>query len=744
MRAERYKLGCNDRVTINGVHYRPSGRKGRVNLLRLVVDNAMVDTTVTPLSDEEYARLRESRKIRIEPGYYSLAYQLLRDRAPGTNLWDLAGLRDDVLRDIAWKVEWCVRFRHAHTGQAGHVIRRKKTPKDLGDFIEAERQSIHEWYIDKFDESRPPGRTRKGHIRKDYDYPSATTLREWVNLLQAGEEQPGVFRPQYDKCGNRNQLAEEVRTVVEREVRKITTGNKVRPSEVFARVQAELLILNRNRAPEHRLSVDESAVRRRVRKLPPILLDLAELGQKRTELKYTPVGKGLVSVDGLTPLARMDRVEMDDWDMDLFVVLKHRHVRPSVTGKARTEARRLKKNRVTVRCTVTVAIDVVTKCVVGLHVTPFKPSAAGSKSALQSVVVDKNPVARLAGCRSDWPMTARPLEVATDGGSAFHGDFEDALGRLGVEHRYPGKDPRTRGTIESFFRNFKRLCRLYTGQSFANIVEKGDYPSEEMAGLLAENVYLRLIRFIVDDYHQRQHEGLGGRRPYEAWQRAENDLDPPPDHIGRLLAFGLQVPNRTVGVDGVTFMHAKYKNALMGRLRAYLGQRRTTIVTDPNDMGCILVHVPRDLRVHFPNEGAYLVFEADGCSGVPLTEWLRNNRELRRFEKQERLAGNAVRLTALIDLMKDAEDARRAAGVPSHLISEEQFHQLVRVIERRGHVMMTEPPAPSGPASTADQGAGSIGTSVARPAGGRRGPSKASQVPPELDGSINMYGEDEE
>lgn len=745
MEAQPYKFGCNDRVTIDGVHYRPIGRNGRVNLLRHVIHDAAMDTTVRPLSDEEHARLREQRKIRVDEGYYSLAFQLLRDRAEGTNLSDLSDLDDETLRDIVWKVEWSTRFRHAHTGQAGHEIHRKKTPGDMAAFITAEREIIHRWYLDTFGVVRPPGRrAAPGERRKTYDYPSPSALRNWVNLLDAGEDQPGVFRPQYANCGNRNQLDERVRGIVEKHVRQYATGLRIKPVDVFTRVETDLMILNRRLPPGEQVTVAESTIRRRIRKLPPLLVDLAHLGPKRTELKYAPVGKGLISVDGLTPLARMDRVEMDDWEMDLFTILGDRRVRPHLTPAVRAEERRLKKNRTVVRCTVTVAIDVVTKCVVGLHVTPFAPSTAGSKSALLSILADKNGIAKLAGASSQWPMTSRPGEVSTDGGPAFGREFHETLGKLRIEHRLPGKDPRTRGTIESFFRTLKRLCRIYTGQSFSNVVEKGDYQSERLASLLSEDIYLRLVRFIVDEYHHRPHDGLGGMRPFEAWRRADNDLDPPPDHFNRLLAFGLAVRNRVVAVDGVTFLHARYQHPLMGKLRGFLGDRRVTIVTDPNDMGRILVSVPPDLRTHFPGEGAYLVFEADDADGVPVVEWLHENRQLRAFEKAEKLAGNPFRLMAHHDLMKDAEEARRRAGVPSHVVSEEQFNRMVRMVERRGHVAVMRRPVPAGPAMGGDVGPGRIGNSVATPRGGRRRPGTTTQPPAALDGSVNLYGEDDE
>ena len=751
MPAPSYKFGHNDRITNNGVHYRPAGRQGRANLLRLVIDNAVVDTAMKPLTDDEYVRLNADRKIRVEEGYYSLAFQLLRDRAAGTDLSDLSDLNDKQLRDIAWKVEWCRRFNVARIGSASRETPLRKTPEDMDAFITSQRDLIHRWYIDTFDASRPPGRRFTGYPRKPFDYPGSTTLREWLVMFEAGEHQPGVFRPQYDKCGNRNQLDHRAKAIVEKEVRKFATGNRIKAEDVFTRVEAELMILNNglSRGTPH-VTVDSRAIRRRIAKLPPILVDMAHLGPKQTELKYMPIGKGMATVDGISKLGRMDRVEMDDWEMDLFAIIKHRQVRGLITPEAKLAARKLQKNRVTVRCTVTVAIDTVTKCIVGLHVSPFAPSAAGSKSALQSILVDKNEAARFAECASDWPMMARPNEIATDEGPAFRGDFTETLRKLGIEHRLPGKDPRSRGTIESFFRTLKRFCRIYTGQSFSNIVEKGDYNSEEMASTLVEDIYPNLVRFIVDEYHHKSHSGLCGARPYTAWQRNVQEgeewaeLNPVPDYLNRHLAFGLAVPNRVLSADGITYLGATYTHDQMGKMRAYLGDRRLTIVCDPCNVERILVRVPPDIRQHFPNDGAYLVFDAPALEGMDLNDLLKDNAALRRFEKQEKLTGNPFRLTAHRELMGAAEEARRRAGVPSHVVSEDQVNRLVKLMERMGTVRRSKQPAPSGPAINGDVGSGRIGISLAKPTKARLPAPRPASGSPDSDDSINMYGEDDE
>ncbi|WAP70070.1 integrase core domain-containing protein [Jiella pelagia] len=129
-------------------------------------------------------------------------------------------------------------------------------------------------------------------------------------------------------------------------------------------------------------------------------------------------------------------------------------------------------------------------------------------------------MAKWAGCRSDWAMFGRFECLATDGGPPFRDEFEDAVRHCRSGRSLPDQDPRMRGTIESFFRLFRRLCRYFTGQSFSNVVEKGDYEAEEMASLVFEGLVRAAIVFIVDSYHHRKHRGLGGRTPYAVWNEA--------------------------------------------------------------------------------------------------------------------------------------------------------------------------------------------------------------------------------
>lgn len=732
MQSTSYRLGRYDRIKIEGAAFRPVHKIDRQHLLQLVRDGVLEDHYKL-VSDEELNSLMRTRKLRIEKDHFSLAQQLLKARGDDSDLSDLG---EEELRTIAWKVEWCTRFEAAH--REGRFSR---TPRDFGNFIEWNKDSIHRWYIGKFGASRPLGREFKGEERKMFDFPSPTTLRNWLDRFAAAGHRRQAFRPRYDECGNKLQLDPRALKIVERNVLRYASRAKPTIADIYEAVEADIDELNRNRPEDPRVYVSERAIRRRIRKLDPAFVDLGRMGPDRARKKYMPVG------DGLGELARMERVEMDDWDMDLHSVIHHKHARYYVTDRALAKAKSLRKQKVTVRCTVTAAIDVATKCIVGLGVSPFAPSTAGSKSALRTIVADKSLLAKFSGATANWPMLARPREIATDGGPAFQGDFRQSVVDLGIVHRIGNGDPRSRGTIESFFRTFKRFCRMFTGQAFSNVVERGDYSAELLASLVVEDLERLLTRFIVDSYHHRPHSGLGGQRPYEAWEKATNDLDPPPDHIQRQIAFGIALHDRAISAAGVRYLHVDYKHPKMGVLHGLVGRGRLTAVVDPHDMGAIHVLVREDHRCHFSGDGHYLTFTADGFEGTSVAQHLSSNRILRDFERQQNELGKPFRLGAFRALRKEAEEQRIRAGVPSDELDPKLFRKFVREAEVRGGLAAAPPMRPTGAPMNGDDGTSGIGTlvvSVSPEPKAVPSPNRSSLKASLLGRSINLYDDEDD
>ncbi len=737
MPGRRNFLTLNDRVRRNGECFRPAERLGQAWVLRHVVDGVMLvdDPDAWHLADEVQQRLRDGRKIAVDEDYFSKAGQLLSSRDDDSEMHDLS---DAKLRTVAWKVEWCTRFNRARSGDDGHDARPSRTPKGLEAFIEREREGIHRWYLETFRQTRPPGRRIVGQLQKSYDYPSATTLREWlVDYEQEGHRQK-AFRPGYNRCGNRNQLDSRILAIVNRHVDAYASRSDPSKDDIFQDVGGEIELLNRRLPKDAQLAVSERSIRRRIDKLPPMFVDAGRLGTERAARKYTPVGGGLRTHDGLETLERMGRVEMDDWEMDLFTILEEPDVVETLGPKTRAAAKKVNR---TVRCTVTVGIDVVTRCIVALNVSPHKPSPGGARRAVDTMFIDKTGWAKLAKAASDWPMFATPREIATDGGAAFEGDFRDSLARLGITHRYPGGNPTSRGHIESFFRSFKRFCRLFTGQAFANVVKRGDYPAEDMASIFAHNLELLIVRFIVDDYHQRPHEGLGGMRPYTAWERSRNEMTDARDETQRLVAFGIRQQGLRIKPTGITFMHVEYKHPKMGLLLGQVGRRELMGIINPNDLGTMLVLVPEEAKSVLDGPGDYIAFKAEDFRGVPLARLEHFNDVMKEFEAQETADGRTIRHEARRFLKREAEAARVLAGRPSDTMNSDQYLKFLGHLDRAGLRASTPRPKPEGKPMTDADEPDTIGVSISRPAGARPMGKPDAPKPPRR--SINQYRDED-
>lgn len=740
MHYDNYRLGMNDRVRYQGELYRPESRDERERrwVLRRLSDGSALDGHPWHLSDKDHYRLRRSETIVVDEDYFAPAGRLLSAHADDS---DLSDLNEGQIRTIAWKVEWCTRFYRARSLLDGYTTPPSCTPPGLAAFIEGEREAVHRWYVNTFHEPRPAGRAVKGMARKPYDWPGPTTLRDWLEAYEAKDHKKKAFRPQYHRSGNRFQLNGLVVSIIEREVQGYLSRAQPTISDIYENVVDRLEILNRKREPEDRLYVSERAVRRRIHRLSPLEKDMGRLGPEKAARKYTPVGQGLETVNGLEPLQRMDRVEIDDWEMDLFALVNHKRIQAKLSPKARKASGEVIR---ATRCTITVAIDVATRCVVGLNVSPNDPSVAGSRGALRSILVDKGPLAQTAKCLRDWPMSAKPREIVTDGGPAFKGEFHDAVERLGIGHRYAGGNPTRRATVESSFRMLQAICRRFTGQSFSNVVKRGDYQASKLASLFAEDIEPILVKFIVDYYHERQHPEIGGARPRTAWEKAGNMITAAPDHIQRHLGFGIRLNDRTIDAAGITFLHIQYKHEKMAMLHGSVGNRRLTAIVDPHDLRRILVRIPEEAKRNLNGEGDFMAFTARmEFHGVSALRHMNNSAALRAYMAQEEAAGRPYRLDALRAINSAAEKARIRAGIPSDVLSAETYAKLFAEFERAGGRATKPRPAPAGPPMTTDDEPGILGVSLARATGPKREvrPVTATNVAPK---SINRYSEDDE
>ncbi|WP_026784758.1 Mu transposase C-terminal domain-containing protein [Pleomorphomonas koreensis] len=661
---DRWKFGRHDRVVIKNQVYRPVGKDGRRHVLQLIVEDVQDDHFITK-TDAEISELMRRKLFRHDAGYFSKTQARIRVRNDSSDLTDLS---EDELRTVLWKAEWCRRFDSARADSSAPWRPTMSLP-DIAFFIDKQKKAMDRWHVDRFGERRPAGRRRQGGPQKEFDYPSASTLRNWLIKWHAAEEHLNAFRLRYHHCGNRSQLDPRAERVVNECVANFASSLRPRQRDIYEDVEATLSKLNlslpANVAP---IYVSRNAIRARIKKIDPFFRDFNRLGKDRALRRFTPIGEGLIV---LNPL---ERVEIDDWDFDLHALIASSTVWKKLSPKKRELVPR-------VRCTATVAIDVATRCIVGFNLSPNPPSTASSKTALRRIMCDKSALVAATGCKSDWRMQGRPWSVVTDAGPAFLGEFETSVARSGITRLLPEADPRKRGTIEAFFRYFKRVCRYFAGQTFANVVEKGDYQSEAMASLTFDELERSAVRFIVDSYHHRAHRGLGRCTPYGMWQRLTKDgTFPPPRAIELRAAFGIRV-TRTLGKHGVTYLDLAYNSAELNRVFLRHENKELDVFVDPLDIGSVLVRLPdAEGRAQGKASDDYLEVPcvAKLTMGLSLDRYLISRKALAASAKDDQTAGLLARLEAHGALTDTGERTRREAGLAEFRATEIEFEKAAK------------------------------------------------------------------
>jgi putative transposase len=664
-RQKRYRFGKYDRIIIGDAHYRVVESRDGKHRLQLVNQGAL-DPFHLVKTDREIDDHLRAGKAAVDTDYYSAIRTKLRVQGDDS---DYRSLDDCQRLTVAWKREWCGRFLLA-ASDLSRSWRPRRTPAGMERFIQAEKDGMDRWFLDTFGERRKPGRNVKGAVRKNFDYPSASTLRDWLTRYREGGYRAAAFFPRYANCGNRNQLDAHAKAA-------IVAGGEHYMSRLQPTVADVMSFMDGHLARAGaRSTVSEKTVRRHLKALDPFKVCVAREGPDRAVRKFTAIGRGL-DVRHL-----LERVEMDDWETDLMTLVSSSSAWKRLSQKERAKVPR-------VRCTITIAIDVRSRCVVGFNISEFAPNCGSTKAALRSVLSDKSAIALEAGAKSEWPMSGRLSQIVTDGGPAFKGEFSAAAAQI-CSREFPEPDPRYRGHIESFFRSFKRLCRRFAGYTFENVVRRDDYDPEKMATVTIDEFRRQVVRFICDDYHLKPHRGLGRRSPARVWTELSRDgMAPVPGWEKITQAFGFECSAKLRN-SGITWLDGRYNDERLAALFRLAPGERIDFLVDPDDVSRILVEVPRRFRdqgEHFGRPAGepvhYLAVEASygRVKGATLSDLVNARAALRDLAGREHEQDQTRALRALCywDLNESAIAAMREAGVALHQLTQETFDRVCQI-----------------------------------------------------------------
>jgi putative transposase len=653
-----FRFNSKDRLWIEGKAYRPVERQ-EVGHLLLREDDPEIQRL---FSNEELDRLVLAGEVRIERNAFRPELLLARAKAEALRINDLPEREGN---NVARREIYCTRF--LEMVHAGEATRSDKSMHRAIAIIEAEINEAEWAAAAKLGKGGEPIRPRADQEITTHKRPSPRTLRRSLRILEGAEGQVLALRKAYRRCGDRltRRHPLEVCDLVD----DVAASFKEKAAEGRATVRtlhgqlgAKLLIINVKRQaaglPKYKTPSYHHLLTR-VKELHALETLASRYGVATAEAKMAAVARGIMATRPL------ERVEIDEWKIDLYTVFEHHGLLEDLTAE---EIADLKKQRFWL-CAV---IDAATRVILGMKIG----KKVGVQLALDTVEMAVSPkvaYARIAPSVGRWLFCGPFEQLAHDQAKWFMSHaFRTPLLDLGSEVLAPPAGmARLRPKIERFFRTAKEALAFFTGRTFENVIVKGDYDPVGRASLTVPELCEVLVRWTADQYHNTPHRGLDKQTPANAWARLTRKYGvmlPPHSHDLRAI-FGVRMHNHSVQPSGVEVFGLFY-NCL--ELQEFLQRRGSAVVdikVNHRDINCISVELGDNCWLAVP-------CMRPGMEHVPLDVWLATRQALRRQYADESKIDDEVVKDSINKMMEIADSAEQRTALVTTRPTTEQLTKL--------------------------------------------------------------------
>lgn len=490
--------------------------------------------------------------------------------------------------------------------------------------------------------------------------PSPTSIRRWLRRFEACDHDAAALIDGYGRSGNRDaRLQPEAATVMAKYVEKFQSNLKPSMASLYRDMRADFRKNHANLSLPSRNTFE-----RAIKKLDPFEVLAAREGEATARRKLYAVRD---RVDVTRPL---QRVELDEQLIPLQAMLIER-------GKWEKLPAKLKAGITHDRLWCSKIIDVYSRVVLGFVLTRA-PSTDSALATVRMALEDKTALALLMGCDSPWDMFGLPELIVTDSGSNFRSKkFRAAILDLGCSIMIaPAGLPQMRGVVERSFRtDTERFYSKFPGRSFKDVVERGEYDSEENIAVTVMELAKLMFRYFVDIYHNTPHAGLGGDTPANRYRTGVDRfgvLPPPPRDVIRHI-FSTVIECR-VGNRGVRVAGLFYQSKALQQARRTIRDRYVLVRVDTENLEAVSVKT---------DEGWITVpCSTLGFEGVSFEHWKLAQASLRRKHASVAALSESIVSDALLDVTAEIERLRIESHVPSPIMASDDFVKFNRDLER--------------------------------------------------------------
>jgi putative transposase len=485
---------------------------------------------------------------------------------------------------------------------------------------------------------------RGGQMAAVFKIAGPKRFLEWVDAyLEFG---PLGLVDEYHKCGRSSFYNKDEREVLLTFVYKYLSPERPTVASLWRDMEKEITALNRKRRKKGLVDLrcpDDDFLRTEIRRLPPFDVIAARWTPEKATRFFHPSKGGVPGID-----RPMQRVEADDWTCDLHtILLEMRPLWDAISQDLRDQAQK-------VRCVLSAAICCTTRVIPAVTLA-LNTGASNTRMLLRMCMSDKTALARAVGCETPWEYRATMRTFVVDEGSALiNFDTQMICTDLGIALKSPQiETPQQRPKIERWFQTLEiRSLLRFSGRAFSNPVVRDKYESAARACVTVEELATIIVRFIVDEYHNLPHAGLGGETPRACWLRLTKKRAPwsPPGPSRIRRAFGENFPV-TLQAQGIEIFGNWYTSPETDDLFQTKPEREYTVRVDSEDLGAVSLRVT----------GGWLTVRGpDVMKGVSAAVWDAALASLRRQNKDlQDLVRDVVHRAIDFAQKADAETRKR-------------------------------------------------------------------------------------
>lgn len=640
-----YDIAPASRVTVGDIVYvyQDRGREG--HRVRRSDDLGICEI----FTHEHMHHLIKTEAIHIDEGFFTSVKAEVRLRNGPKSFSDLT---EAQATKVLVKKRYCDRFLAMQA-----VDRRlRRTEIKMGPAIAAITREIDDEARQRKVGRKP--RAGKG-MRERLEAPSASQLRRWlVDYCKCGYHPDGLIDLYAGPGTLRRVLTADEYEIHLAFANRYASRTKPTKALCFGELQSALDVKDAALAvnglpPMRRLK--RRAFEAMIDRLDPFYVCVGREGRDAALRLWG------ITTTGFDVERPFERLEIDEWRVDLAQLMIAADVWRLLDKDQRAAVARS-------RAWLSAAIDARTGMVPALRLLDSAPNIQSALATIELAMIDKSAIAEHCAASQTY-VHGKPESIAMDNGTNLTADAVLArLVRLGIKPIHPPAGlAQMRGRVERLFFTLRtKIAAMFSGQTFANILIRGDYDSRANAVLDFDEINRVFIRGVLDIYHHSPRDGYEQETPWDCWRRLSGEFGvPPPPHRDVMRhVLGIEC-KRKIGDAGIRFLGIRYQSKAVQVLRRKVRQQPVDIRVNRFDLSSISVRT---------SDGWITVFaQHDGLQGVSYWRWRQAVLEIRTRNAQAASLSRHVVSNAVRDLGIIAEEAIARAEIRSPVLSADEF-----------------------------------------------------------------------